>query len=115
MGFAIALTDEQWHPVADLLDPAGRRGGGGGGVGGGAGPRPPAGGPAPRGGEPIPSMVMIDAQTVKGGRYGPTFHNAGGRGGRTIGTKRTILVEILRLPLSARADPARPHDMRAGR
>lgn len=52
---------------------------------------------------------------MKGGRYGPTFHNAGGRGGRTIGTKRTILVEILGLPLSARADPARPHDVRAGR
>ena len=60
-------------------------------------------------------MVMIDAQTVKGGRYGPTFHNAGGRGGRTIGTKRTILVEIPGLPLSARADPAKPHDVRAGR
>src|SRR6266487_2026519 len=41
--------------------------------------------------EPDPSMIMIDAQTVKGGRYGPTFHNAGGRGGRTIGKKRTIL------------------------
>ena len=26
--------------------------------------------------EPIPSMVMVDAQTVKGGRYGPTFHEA---------------------------------------
>jgi hypothetical protein len=52
---------------------------------------------------------------VKGGRYGPTFHNAGGRGGRTIGTKRTILVEILGLPVSARADPARPHDVRVGR
>jgi len=34
---------------------------------------------------------------VKGGRYGPTFHEAGGRGGRTIGTKRTLLVEILRV------------------
>jgi putative transposase len=65
--------------------------------------------------DPNPSMVMIDAQTVKGGRYGPTFHNAGGRGGRTIGTKRTILVEILGLPVSARADPARPHDVRVGR
>lgn len=41
--------------------------------------------------EPVPSMVMVDAQTVKGGRYGPTFHQAGGRGGRTIGTKRTLL------------------------
>src|SRR5674476_1518977 len=29
--------------------------------------------------EPIPSMVMVDAQTVKGGRYGPTFHEAGRR------------------------------------
>jgi transposase len=47
--------------------------------------------------EPTPSMVMVDAQTVKGGRYGPTFHEAGGRGGRTIGTKRTLLVEILRV------------------
>jgi hypothetical protein len=23
--------------------------------------------------EPAPSMVMVDAQTVKRGRYGPTF------------------------------------------
>ncbi len=65
--------------------------------------------------EPIPSMVMVDAQTVKGGRYGPTFHEAGGRGGRTIGTKRTLLVEILGLPLAARADSARPHDVVAAR
>jgi transposase len=28
--------------------------------------------------EPMPSMVMVDAQTAKGGRYGPTFHEAGG-------------------------------------
>jgi putative transposase len=41
--------------------------------------------------EPVPSMVMVDAQTVKGARYGPTFHEPGGRGGRTIGTKRTLL------------------------
>jgi hypothetical protein len=61
--------------------------------------------------EPVPPMVMVDAQTVKGGRYGPTFHEAGGRGGRTIGTKRTLLVEILGLPLAARADSARPHDV----
>ena len=27
-----------------------------------------------------PTMVMIDAQTVRGGRAGPTFHDAGGRG-----------------------------------
>ena len=65
--------------------------------------------------EPIPSMIMVDAQTVRGGRYGPTFHEAGGRGGRTIGTKRTLLVEILGLPLAARADSARPHDVVAAR
>ena len=64
---------------------------------------------------PIHSMVMIDAQTVNGGRAGPTFHNAGGRGGRTIGTKRSILVEILGLPIAARVDPARPHGVRVGR
>jgi hypothetical protein len=42
---------------------------------------------------------MIDAQTVKGGRAGETFHNAGGRAGRTVGAKRSILIEILGLPL----------------
>ena len=63
----------------------------------------------------IPSMVMLDAQTVKGARYGPPFHEAGGRGGRTIGTKRTVLVEILGLPVAAQAISARPHDVRAGR
>ncbi len=62
-----------------------------------------------------PSMVIIDGQTVRGGRAGPTFHNAGGRGGRTVGAKRTILVEILWLPVAARVDPAKPHDVRAGR
>jgi len=65
--------------------------------------------------EPAPSMVMVDAQTVKGGRYGPTFHEPGGRGGRTIGTKRTLLVEILGLPLAADACSARPHDLTAAR
>jgi hypothetical protein len=48
-----------------------------------------------------PTMVMIDGQTVKGGRAGPTFHEAGGRGGYTSGAKRTILIEILGLPLAA--------------
>jgi len=62
-----------------------------------------------------PTMVMIDAQTVRGGRAGPTFHNAGGRGGRTIGAKRSILIEYLGLPLAVRVDPARPHDVRVGR
>jgi transposase len=65
--------------------------------------------------EPIPSMVMVDAQTVRGARYGPTFHKPGGRGGRTIGTKRTLLVEVLGLPVAAAACSARPHDVVAGR
>lgn len=55
-----------------------------------------------------PTMVMIDAQTVRGGRAGPTFHDAGGRGGRTIGAKRSILIEYLGLPLAVKVDPARP-------
>ncbi|HEY5277381.1 MAG TPA: hypothetical protein VIK38_12795, partial [Coriobacteriia bacterium] len=58
---------------------------------------------------------MIDAQTVRGGRARPTFHNAGGRGGRTIDTTRSILVEILGLPPAVRVDPAKPHDVRVGR
>jgi len=62
-----------------------------------------------------PTMVRIDAQTVRGGRAGPTFHNAGGRGGRTIGAKRSILIEYLGLPLAVRVDPARPHDVKVGR
>ncbi|HVA87691.1 MAG TPA: IS5 family transposase [Candidatus Saccharimonadales bacterium] len=64
---------------------------------------------------PTPSMVMIDAQTVRGGRSGPTFHDQGGRGGRTMGAKRTILVEDLGLPVAARVDPASPHDVKVGR
>jgi putative transposase len=62
-----------------------------------------------------PSMVMIDGQTVKGGRAGPTFHESGGRGGRTRGAKRTILIEILGLPLAVQVDSAKPHDVQAAR
>ena len=40
--------------------------------------------------EPLPSMVMVDAQTVKGGRYGPTFHQAGvGVAGRSAPSGRS--------------------------
>ncbi len=66
---------------------------------------------ADKGRHPEPSVVMVDAQTAKGGRAGPTFHDAGGRGGRTFGAKRTILVDILGLPFACRVDPARPHDI----
>lgn len=46
---------------------------------------------------------------------GPTFHEPGGRGGRVIGTKRTILVEILGLSIAGHACSARPHDVVAAR
>ena len=158
MSFAITLSDVQWELVADLFDPAGRRGAPAviprrqmvdamlfigrtgcqwrylperygawtavwaqwrrwraNGVWAAAMARLAAIVRVLHDREPIPSMVMVDAQTVKGGRYGPTFHEAGGRGGRTIGTKRTILVEILGLPVAARVDSARPHDVVAGR
>lgn len=36
-------------------------------------------------------------------------------GGHTIGPKRSILIEILGLPLAVRVDPAKPHDVRVGR
>lgn len=61
-----------------------------------------------------PSMMMVDVTTVRGDPYGPTPHTAGGRGERTISTERTLLVDILRLPVSARADPAPQHDVRVG-
>ena len=51
-----------------------------------------------------PTMVMIDGQTVRGGRAGPTFHEKGGRGGRTNGAKRSIVIEILGLPLAVQVD-----------
>ncbi len=62
-----------------------------------------------------PTMVMIDGQTVKGGRAGPTFHEAGGRGGYTRGAKRTLLIEILGLPLAVSVESARPHDVQSAR
>jgi transposase len=158
MGFAIALTDEQWDFVADLFDPPGRRGAPAiiprrqmvdamlfiartgcqwrylperygtwtaawsqwrrwraNGVWAAAMVRLAAIVRVLHDREPLPSMVMLDAQTVRGARYGPTFHEAGGRGGRTMGTKRTLLVEILGLPVAASAGSARPHDVTAGR
>jgi len=62
-----------------------------------------------------PTMVMIDGQTVRGGRAGPTFHDKGGRGGRTNGAKRSIVIEILGLPLAVSVESAMPHDVSAGR
>jgi putative transposase len=48
---------------------------------------------------------------VGGGRAGPTFHAVSGRGGRTVGAKRSIRVEIGGLSVAVRVDPARPHDV----
>ena len=56
-------------------------------------------------------MLMIDAQTVRGGRAGPTFEK-GGRGGRTNGAKRSIAIEILGLPLAVQVD-SQGHTMSA--
>jgi hypothetical protein len=62
-----------------------------------------------------PSMVMIDGQTVRGGRAGPTFHEKAGRGGRTNGAKHSVVIDILGLPLAVSVESARPHDVSAGR
>jgi putative transposase len=158
MSYAVALSDEQWELVADLFDPAGRRGAPAviprrrmveamlficrtgiqwrylperygawsavwsqwrrwraNGVWAAAMVRLAAVVRWLHDREPLPSMVMVDAQTVRGARYGPTFHEAGGPGGRTNGTKRTLLVDILGLPLAAGAASARPHDVSTGR
>ena len=53
--------------------------------------------------DPEPSMVMLDSQTAKGGRNGPTFHEAGGKLSATFGAKRTLLVDYLGLPVAARS------------
>lgn len=60
-------------------------------------------------------MIMVDSQTVKGGRSGPTFHEAGGKFGATVGAKRTVVVDYSGLPVTVRVDSARPHDSVAGR
>jgi len=64
----------------------------------------------PHGREALSSMVMVDAQTV-----GLPLRTSVPRGGRSIGTKRTLLVEILGLPVAAHVDSARPHDVAAAR
>ena len=47
-----------------------------------------------------PTMMMIDGQTVKG---------------HTRGAKRTILIEILGLPLAVSVESAKPHDVQSPR
>ena len=71
-------------------------------------------------GAPRPEADPVDGHDQRPDREGRPLRTdvpiqAGGRGGRTIGTKRTLLVEILGLPVAARAGSARPHDVRAGR
>ena len=60
-------------------------------------------------------VIGIGAQTVRGGRSGPTFRYQGRHGGRTRGAKRSIVVEVLGLPVAARVDPASPHGVKVGR
>ncbi|WP_217914431.1 IS5 family transposase [Miltoncostaea marina] len=62
-----------------------------------------------------PSMLMVDAQVARGGRAGPSFHESGGRGGRTNGAKRTLLLDITGSPVAVRDDSARPQDVRVAR
>ncbi|MBA2718804.1 MAG: transposase [Chloroflexi bacterium] len=59
--------------------------------------------------------LLFDGQTVRGARGGKTVHEKGGRGGPTNGAKRSIVIEILGLPLAVSVESARPHDVSAGR
>jgi transposase len=55
-----------------------------------------------------PSMVMLDCQTVKGGRGGPGFHEAGGKYGGTFGASELCLLTTSASPSppgSARCSP----------
>ncbi len=65
--------------------------------------------------EPFPSMVMVDAQTVKGGRYGPTFHRpVAGVAGRSARSARSWSRSWACPSLPASCS-ARPHDVVAAR
>lgn len=56
-------------------------------------------------------MPMVNAPTARAAG-GPTFHDARGKSGRTVGPKQTILVDILGLPFASRVvDAARAHDV----
>jgi hypothetical protein len=99
-------VDRGLGPVAAL---AGQRG-----LGDGDGP---PGGDRP--GPPRARAGAVDGHDRRPDREGRSLWadvpRAGVRGGRTIGTKRTLLVEILGLPVAADACSARPHDVVAAR
>lgn len=67
--------------------------------------------------DPEPSMVILDAQQARTGRQGPSFHDVGGvgRGRVQRGSKRSLLVDTLGLPVAVRVTSSRPHDSTAGR
>jgi len=109
----LARTGCQWRYLPErygLGRQSGPNGGAGGRTASGAGDGAPGGDRRLLHDRAPFRRWSCDAQSVKGGRYGPDVHEAGGRGGRTIGTKRTILVEILALRSRTR-DFARPHDV----
>lgn len=53
---------------------------------------------------------MVDCQAIQGRRAGPGFHSKGGKYGRTKGTKRAVLVDVLGLPVAALAGAASNDD-----
>jgi hypothetical protein len=65
--------------------------------------------------DPEPSLLMADAQTVRGRRAGLAFHESGEHGGRTRGAERRLIFDDLGPPVAAIATSARPNDARVGR
>lgn len=67
--------------------------------------------------DPEPSLVILDAQQARTGRQGPSFHDVGGvgRGRVQRGSKRSLLVDVLGLPIAVHVTSSRPHDSTAGR
>jgi putative transposase len=56
-----------------------------------------------------------DRRPERARRTGRADHDKGGRGGRTNGAKRSVVIDILGLPLAVSVESARPHDVSAGR
>jgi len=64
--------------------------------------------------EPLPSMMVIDTHLARGApNDGSTFHNQGGRYGRTNGPKRIVGVDVTSLPLRVRVVPASTSEAKA--
>ena len=102
---ALPALDRGLEPVAALARQ--RRLGGGDG--------PPGAHRPDRPGAPPGALHADGRRPDRQGRPSRSHLPRRGRGGRTFGSKRSILVDILGLPFACRVDPARRHDAASAR